>query len=163
MDIKLSDAVFQKASLQIDTKLIDGDIEQWVVYVCFRSHPHFLWNFMLDTVALAKNDDHLSEIGVSLAEHILAHYGSMMPDFEEMASTDQKFKRMLTGVRRHRMSDEVWLRLRIMQSEVSDPLAGMIPLENGAEYMSASLTQSDRANADKGLYFRDECGDWQQG
>ena len=60
------------------------------------------------------------------------------------------------------MSDEVWLRLRIMQSEVSDPLAGMIPLENGAEYMSASLTQSDRANADKGLYFRDECGDWQR-
>lgn len=117
---------------------------------------------MVDTVALAKNDGHLSEIANSLAIHILAHYGSMMPDFEEVASTDQKFKRMLTGVWRHRMSDDVWNRLRIMHSEVSDPLASMIPLENGAEYMSASLTQSDRVNANKGPYFKDEGGDWQR-
>lgn len=162
MNIKLSDTVFQKASQQIELASSDGDIEMWIVKICFSCHPHFLWNFMLDAVSLAKTDEHLGKIATSFAEHILAYYGSMVDDFEEMASADEKFKRMLTGAWRHGMSDNVWRRLRIIQSEVPNPLTCMIPLENGVEYMTDSLSPEKRTNADKGIYLRDADGDWQK-
>ena len=137
-----------------------GDVNQWVVFICFRGHPHTLWNFMLDTVALAENDQHLEKIAAELAEHILSHYGSMIDYFEKWSEEDQVFKRMLTGIWRHRMSDEVWMRLRAIQADVSDPLPNMIPIEHGKDYMWESLSNDDRTTSDKGFYVRNKDGEW---
>lgn len=162
MNLKLSDATFHEAAKQLDLELVKGDIEQWIVYICFTGHPHLLWNLMLDAVALAQSDEHLQKIATSLAEHILAHYGSMVDDFENWASTNERFRRMLTGAWRHRMSDDVWQRLRTLQSGVSNPLGSLVPLENGVEYMADHLSPKDRETADKGRYLRDENGVWQK-
>ena len=137
-----------------------GDVNQWVVFICFRGHPHTLWNLMLDAVSLAKKDQHLEKIAAELAEHILSHYGSMIDYFEKWSEEDQVFKRMLTGVWRHRMSDEVWVRLRAIQADVSDPLPNMIPIEHGKDYMWESLSNDDRTTSDKGFYVRNKYGEW---
>lgn len=159
---EISYETMQKVTRHLSIELIDGDINQWVVSVCFTGHPHTLWNFMLDAVDMANNDQHLEKIATELAEHILAHYGTMIDYFENWAKQDQKFKRMLTGVWRHRMSDDVWMRLRAIQSEVGDPLPNMIPLEHGLEYMAKSLSLDDRRNSDKGPYIRNADGKWQK-
>jgi len=139
-----------------------GDVDQWVTFITFFAHPNALWNFMLDAVAAAENDDQLEKIAASLAEHILAHYGSTIPRFEAQALRDSRFKRMLTGVWRHRMSDHVWMRLRAIQSDVHAPLSNMIPLEHGVDYMSDSLSQDDRKHDDKGRYILQADGDWKK-
>jgi hypothetical protein len=121
-------------------------------------HPHYLWNFMLDTVYLAENDGHLEKIASNLAEHILAYYGSMIPHFEKQAANSTKFAKMLTGVWRHKMGDDVWMRLRKIQTSVVNPLGNMISLEYGVEYMAGSLAPSDRDRTDKGRYRRNATG-----
>ncbi len=115
---------------------------------------------MLNAVAFAETEDHLGRIACGLAEILLAHYGSLMPLFEERARKDPKFARMLTGVWRHRMSDEVWMRLRALQAAVELPLSQMIPLENGIDYMAEHLKPDDRSTPDKGRYSRDAAGNW---
>ncbi len=117
---------------------------------------------MLEAVTAADNDDHLEAVAAGLAEHILAHYGSMIPLFEKQARKDRRFKRMLTGVWRNRMSDDVWLRLRTIQSDVPDPLSNMLPLQHGVEYMSDNLSKEDRQKADKGRFVRDSQGIWRK-
>lgn len=160
----VSDAVLQQAVHHLNGGLAKGDVGQWIVLICFWGHPHAIWDFMLDALSVAESDEHLGKIATGLAEHILAHYGSMMPYFEEYARADSRFKRMLTGVWRHRMSDDVWMRLRAMQAEVSDPLSTMIPLEHGVEYMAHSLSREDRVNEDKSRcrYRRDAEGNWRK-
>lgn len=154
----VSDKAFLEAAHHLDGELTKGDVDQWIVFVCFLGHPHALWNLMLDAVTVADSDKHLGKIAVGLAEHILAHYGSMISHFEKQALRDHRFKRMLTGVWRHRMSDNVWARLRVMQSNIPAPLSTMDPLEYGVEH----LGREDRENADKGPYLRDANGDWQK-
>ncbi len=158
--LAVSAETLQEAANHLDGGLAKGNVDQWIVFVCFWGHPFAIWDFMLDAMEVATNDQHYKEIATSLAEHLLAYYGSMIPVFEDWASKDPKFKRMLTGVWRHKMSDQVWLRLRAMQSEVSDPLTTMIPLEKGVEYRANQLSAEDRANADKGRY-RLVDGKWQ--
>jgi hypothetical protein len=158
--LEASDLVLEKATEHLNGALSKGDVGQWVVSICFFAHPHTLWNFMLDAVEVAENDDHLGGIAASLAEHMLAYYGSMLPHFEAQARHDSRFKRMLTGVRRHIMSDRVWMRLRALQSGVPDPLSEMIPLENGVDYMADTLKPEYRENDDKGQYVRGADGQW---
>ncbi|NSY38533.1 DUF6869 domain-containing protein [Leisingera sp. ANG59] len=159
--LQVTNQVLENACDYLHSGLSKGDVEQWIVFICFWANPNALWNFTIDAMAAAENDDDLGRIAVGLAEHILAHYGSMMPYFEARASVDPDFKRMLTGVWRHRMSDDVWMRLRALQAEVPNPLGNMIPLEKGVEHMAHSLKPDDRANDDKGRYQRDNTGEWQ--
>lgn len=159
-DLAVSASVLKQAADHLNGALSKGDVDRWVTMICFWSHPHTLWNFMLDTVAAADNDDHLGKIAASLAEHILAHYGSMIPLFEMQAFKDKRFKRMLTGVWRHRMSDRVWARLRQLQADIPNPLPTMTPLKHGVDYMSEALKPEDRENDDKGRYMRAPDGTW---
>ena len=161
-NLVISEAGLQEAADHLDVELAGRNVNGWVVFISFFGHPHNLWNFMLDAVLAAKNDEHLLKIAAGPAEHILAHYGSMVPYFEEQARRDRKFKRMLTGVWRHRMSDDVWMRLRAIQSDVPDPFSSMIPLDQGIAYMADSLSQADRENDDKGMYRRDAKGEWKK-
>lgn len=154
-----SDSILEKAAGHLDG-FGKGDVDQWVVHVCFFAHPHTLWNFMIDALRVAETNGHLQKIAAGLAEHILSSYGSMIPYFEARAREDSRFKRMLTGAWRHRMSDRVWMRLRAIQAEVPEPLSNMIPLENGSDYMSDSLKPGDRETDDKGRFVRDADGKW---
>ena len=157
---KISDASIDKAVEHLDGDLINQDIEGWVTLVSFMAHPHAIWNLMLDAVALAKTDSQLSRIACGLAEPLLAHYGSLMPLFERRARKDPKFACMLTGAWRHRMSDDVWARLRVLQAEVARPLPAMIPLDQGVEHMNEYISAEDRMTADKGIYIQDTQGNW---
>ncbi len=157
---KVADAAIAKAEEHLQNNFANEDIEQWVVVISFMGHPHAIWNFMLDAVALAKSEDHLERIACGLAETLLAHYGSLMSLFEERARKDPKFARMLTGVWRHRMCDDVWMRLRALQATIPLPLRPMIPLENGIDYMSEHLKPEDRNTPDKGMYSLDAKGNW---
>ena len=157
---KMSDAAIAKAAEHLENDMINKDIEQWVVHISFMEHPHAIWNFMLDAIRFAKTDEHLGRIACGLAETLLAHYGSLMPLFESQASKDPKFAYMLTGVWRHRMCDDVWARLRILQNKVAMPLPQMIPMENGDDYMGDLLSPEDRNAPDKGMFFLDAKGNW---
>jgi len=151
----------REAAKHLDGNPLVSDIDSWVTFVCFLGHPGGSWNFMLNAMEFAVNDAHLEKVATWLAEHLLAHYGSLLPDFEQRAADHPQFKRMLTGVWRHRMSDNVWMRLRELQAEVSNPLSTMIPLDRGLDYMADSLSPEDRKDADKGKYFLDERGSWE--
>lgn len=156
----VTDTALAKAEEHLQSDLIKEDVEQWVIFISFMGHPHAIWDFMLDAVALAKTEDHLGRIATGLAETLLAHYGSLITLFEERASKDPKFAIMLTGVWRHRICDDVWTRLRVLQSTVASPLSQMIPLEHGVEYMAERMKPDDRNTPDKGLYSRDAEGNW---
>ena len=159
--IPVSDDVLKLAENHLNSDFANGDVDQWVVLICFLGHPHALWNFLIEAVAIADSDEKLDRVAVELVEHILAHYGSMLPFFEKRAVEDPKFKRMLTGAWRHRMSDDVWMRLRSMQSDVPNPLPNMIPIQQGKNHMANALSEEDRNTDDKGPYLRDSNGDWQ--
>ena len=162
-EMPVSQEVLQEACQHLSGWGAKGDIRQWVVTICFWAHPHGLWNFMLDAMTEACTDDHLHIIACELAEHQLAHHGSMIPHYQAQARLDLRFRRMLTGVWRHRMSDEVWVQLREIQAQEPDPLPNMIPLELGVEYGADRLSEGDRQNADKkGFFSRDGAGEWQR-
>jgi len=147
-------------SAQLDGNEIKGDPDAWVVFLCFWHHPSVLWDFMMAAFEAAETDDHYQKIATNLAEHLLAHYGSAIPNVEKLAQQNDDFARMLTGAWRHRMSDDVWARLRLIQARVPNPLPSMIPVEKGINYMSDSLSEFDRKNANKGRYLPDQNGVW---
>jgi hypothetical protein len=157
---KMTDAAIEQAAEHLQSDFVNEDIEQWVVCISFMGHPHAIWNFMLDAVAFAKTDDHLARIACGLAETILAHYGSLIPLFESQARKSQKFACMLTAARRHRMCDDVWMRLRVLQANVALPLPQMLPADCGIDYLSEYLTYDDRNTPNKGLYSQDTKGNW---
>jgi hypothetical protein len=49
---------------------------------------------------------------------------------ERQAAEDAKFRRLVTGVWRHGMSEAVWARARAIQRTVADPLPEMRPLDD---------------------------------
>jgi len=135
----------------------EDDIGMYIVTLNFMGHPHLSWNFLIDAVRFAKTDEHLQHAAAGTAEHLLAHYGSLIDLFESQAARDPKFARMLTGVWRHRMSDAVWERLRALQRQVPDPLDNLIPFDVDT---SEGLSESDRATDDKGPYRIQADGQW---
>lgn len=157
---KITDDAIADAAQHLESDFVNEDVDQWVTAFSFMGHPHAIWNFMLDAVALAKTDDHLGRIACGLAETLLSHYGSLMPLFESQARKDPKFACMLTGVWRHGMCDDVWTRLRALQADVALPLAQMVPAESGLDDMAEHLTPEDRNRPDKGLYSLDVKGNW---
>ena len=138
----------------------DDDAGTWVVRFNFFGHPQANWTFLIDAVAASDTSQHLGAIAAGPAEHLLAHYGSLIPLFEDQAARDAKFARMLTGVWRHRMSDAVWERLRVLQGRVHNPLFNMIPLCTPLDATGEILTPEDRETNDKGFYIRNEKGGW---
>ena len=156
----VSDIQLDEAADHLTGRLVQGDAEQWVVCVCYWGHPNATWNVMMDALMLAENDDHLVTIARGPAEHLLSYYGSMVPRFVNRSRRDPCFKRMLTGVWRHRMSDRVWSRLRVIQLEVADPLPGgpHKVLEHGRSL--DTIREEDRGTDDKGRYRLNADGCW---
>lgn len=154
LGFSLDDTEIETAVSQLGSP---GDPEAWVVRTNFMAHPHVSWNIVIAAVEFARTDEDLGKIAAGPAEHLLAHYGSLIPIFEWKAERDPKFHRMLTGVFRHRMSDNVWARVRKLQAEVEDPLPQMQSFDRNDDGQHLNL--EDRENDDKGSYLLVE-GEW---
>jgi len=118
--LEVRQATLDNVATHLDSNESNGDPGKWVVFLSFWHHPSVLWDFMLKALEVAETDDHYQSIATNLAEHMLAHYGSVISHVEHLAEKNDDFARMLTGVWRHRMSDDVWVRLRHIQSRCSD-------------------------------------------
>ena len=157
--LEVSDALVDRAAATLGANPVD----QWITFVCFWADPPTIWRLMVDAVDVAHTDDDLQAIATDLAEHLLGHYGSTLPWFASKAQHNPKFKRMLTGVWRHKTSTRVWAVIRKIQAEVSDPLDAMISLEHGADYLADHVSDFDQQTDDKAMrYARSESGRWER-
>lgn len=90
-----------------------GNISSIVVQMNFSAAPILQWQFILKAVKSAASDSELFAIAAGPMEHLLGAYG---PDFieqvEEAAKKDTKFAKLLTGVWKHTMQEDVWARVQ---------------------------------------------------
>ena len=101
----------------------DDEIGQSVVLMNFTASPESQWSFLVKAVAHAQSEDELGHIAAGPLEHLLGKHGASMIDrVEQLAATDEKFARMLTGAWRYMMSDSVWQRVQALQARVQNPL-----------------------------------------
>jgi hypothetical protein len=92
------------------------------------ARPEDQWTFIRTAMARAETDDELGAIAAGPVEHLLSYHGpAYIGRVEEWAAGDARVARMLTGVWRHLMSDEVWARLRAIQLAVADKLPAFRP------------------------------------
>lgn len=109
--------------LDLNAPSSESSIGQSIVMMGFMAPPEQQWEFVVEAVQLAKNDDMLGHIAAGPAECLLSRHGiETISLFEKRAREDRKFARMLTGIWKHLMSDEVWERVECLQSEVDEPL-----------------------------------------
>jgi len=101
------------------------EVQEAVVWMNYTAGPDQQWKFICSAVAEADSDDELSHIAAGPVEHLLGSHGKdFIARVETRARADGKFGRMLTGVWKHTMTDEVWARIQAVQATVSDPLGG---------------------------------------
>jgi hypothetical protein len=102
-----------------------SNVGQSVVMMNFTAKPQLQCQFVLAAVAHAQSDDELGHIAAGPMEHLLGWHGKQfIAQVEQRATIDQKFARMVTGVWKYKMADDVWVRLQAIQEKVSDPLDG---------------------------------------
>ena len=104
---------------QIWMSELRGDASSAITTMNFSALPALQWQFILKAVKYAESDDELFTIAAGPVEHLLGTHG---PDFidqvEKLAEADAKFSRLLTGVWKHTMTDEVWNRLQAIVEKV---------------------------------------------
>ena len=106
----------------------ESDMQEAVVWMNFTAGPEQQWQFICSAVAQAESDDELGHIAAGPMEHLLGSDGKSFIDrVEARAATDPKFGRMLTGVRKHTMTDEVWAGVQAIQATVSNPQVELPP------------------------------------
>ena len=100
--------------------------------VSFYANDFQLWSLILELIERAPNDDKaLQDIAAGSLEGFLGRFDDKMIDrVEQEAFRDEKFRRVLSGVWKHGMSDTTWNRIRAIQETVSNPLPEMIAFEN---------------------------------
>jgi hypothetical protein len=101
----------------------ESEVGKAVVMMNLIDPPEQQWAFIQAAVAQAASDDELGNIAAGPMEHLLGHHGDQfIAAVEEEAARDAKFARMLTGVWKYMMSDEVWGRVQAIQARVPDRL-----------------------------------------
>lgn len=94
----------------------EDPVGQSVVMMNFTARPEHQWRFILAAIEHA-SDDELGHIAAGPVEHLLGNYGdAFIVEFERRAEMDAKFARMLSGVWRYMMSDEVWARVEALKA-----------------------------------------------
>jgi hypothetical protein len=94
----------------------DRDYGQTVVMMNFTATSAQQWQFIQAAMRVA-SDEELGHIAAGPIEHLLGKHGEEYIDaVERMAEADPKFARMLLGVWRHMMSDEVWSRVEALKA-----------------------------------------------
>jgi tetratricopeptide (TPR) repeat protein len=106
-----------------------GAIETVGEMTIMRFDPEEQWEFILELIAEAPNNEHvLQDIAAGLLGAFLDAFSEDVIDWvEAQAELDPKFRRVLSGVWKHGMSNSVWQRLRTIQATVPNPLPYMIP------------------------------------
>jgi hypothetical protein len=98
-----------------------SDVGQSVVMMNFTARPEHQWQFILAAVAHA-SDDELGHIAAGPIEHLLGKHGEHYIDkVEQRAEADPKFARMLAGVWKYMMTDEVWARVQALKARYAPP------------------------------------------
>ena len=109
------------AELQNGPGSSQSDVGQSVVMMNFTASSDQQWQFIVAAVAHA-SDDELGHIAAGPLEHLLGHNGTKYIDrVEQRAEADPKFARMLAGVWRYMMTDEVWARVEALKAKSSGP------------------------------------------
>ena len=94
----------------------DEEVGQSVVMMNFTAKPEHQWQFILAAIAHASEDE-LGDIAAGPVEHLLGKHGdSYIKEVEQRAESDPKFARMLSGVWKYTMSDEVWARVEALKA-----------------------------------------------
>jgi hypothetical protein len=90
---------------------------QAMTAMTFLASPVEQWETILEIVREAPDDETvLGAIAAGPVEGLLAQHGAMVIDrFEDEAKQNPKFLRVLTGVWRNRMPEEVWQRVQALQ------------------------------------------------
>jgi hypothetical protein len=97
------------------------DAGQSVVMMNFTARPEHQWQFILAAVTHA-SDDELGDIAAGPVEHLLGKHGERyIEKVEQRAEADPKFARMLAGVWKHLMTDEVWARVQALKARYTPP------------------------------------------
>src|SRR5688500_8357249 len=92
------------------------DVGGSVVMMNFTARPEHQWQFILAAVAHA-SDDELGHIAAGPVEHLLGKHGATYIDqVERRAEADPKYARMLSGVWKYMMSDDVWARIEALKA-----------------------------------------------
>src|SRR5262249_25692720 len=85
----------------------ESDVGQSVVMMNFFARPAKQWQFILAAMAHA-SDEELGHIAAGPVECLLGKYGEeYIGEVERQAASDPKFARMLAGVWKYMMSDDV--------------------------------------------------------
>lgn len=94
----------------------DDDVGQSVVMMNFTARPEHQWQFILAAIAHA-SDEELGHIAAGPVEHLLGKHGDKYIDeVARRAESDPKFARMLSGVWKYMLSDEVWARVEALKA-----------------------------------------------
>jgi hypothetical protein len=104
---------------------VDSGAIASVTWLTFAVGPEEQWRFILELIdaAVLASDTVLQAIAAGPLEGLLGRFGSQIVDrVERRAGLDARFRRVLSGVWKHRMSDSVWARIRAIQLRVTDPL-----------------------------------------
>jgi hypothetical protein len=97
----------------------DGEVGDKVVEMNFTAKPDQQWKFIIAAVHHAETEREISYIAAGPVEHILGWHGEEVIGWiEDQAKVDVKFSRMMTGVWKYRMSDEIWARVQAIQTNV---------------------------------------------
>jgi len=109
---------------QRDSGLSTGsDLGQSIVWMSFTARPNQQWQFILAAVAHAQSDDELGRIAAGPMEHLLGSHGNQfIAEVEKQAAINTTFARMLTGVWKFKIADDVWVRVQALQERVSRAL-----------------------------------------
>src|SRR5262249_53354573 len=94
----------------------ESHVGQAVVMMNFTAKPEHQWQFILAAVAYA-SDEELGHIAAGPVEHLLGNHGARyIEHVERRAGADAKFARMLSGVWKYMMTDDVWARVEVLKA-----------------------------------------------
>ena len=95
----------------------------------FMAELETQWDVILSLIAQAEGTDEvLQHLAAGPLEGFLGQFDDAAIDrVEAEAARDPRFRRVLSGVWKHQMSDAVWDRVRRIQATVADPLPEMRP------------------------------------
>jgi len=118
-----------------DLESSGNDLYEWagttMAGASFYGQIYPLWSLILRLVEKSPcNDTILQAIAAGPLESFLGRFdGEVIDMVEREATRDEKFRRVLTGVWKHGMSDSTWHRVRAIQRAVTAPLPEMIPID----------------------------------
>jgi hypothetical protein len=109
------------AALRGGPTYTEDDVGQSVVMMNFTARPERQWQFILAAITHA-SDEELDHIAAGPVEHLLGKHGEMyIEKVEQRAHADPKFARMLAGVLKYMMTDQVWARVEALKSKYAAP------------------------------------------